>query len=271
MTLRHALTSLCLCVLLCAGCAKVEPARGTRVTFGFTSGKAPSREKIADLSRYLILRSEGVLDIRGARVEKLTDTSFVFLLPGKQVSKAEVAELLRGAGLEFYHLSSIATARHPGRSWRLRPPTRSGGPYLFDGPNARRIDSRRDPRDLMRLVVGYPVTKPILTGADVLPNATMRQTRNGWGVVVKFDKRGAAAFRHFTAANRGEYLAVFYNGFLISAALVGEPIAGGEALLTGFASENEAKSAASGLNAGVLPVEVRVRSVSTLGAGSRAH
>ena len=36
----------------------------------------------------------------------------------------------------------------------MKTPTKRGGSYVFDGPDAQRVDSLRDPRDLLRLVVG---------------------------------------------------------------------------------------------------------------------
>lgn len=247
--------------LLAAGCSEIEPKNGTRVTFALPSGGAVSREKTAELSRYLVLRGVGVLDVEKPRVESVDGSRLVLLLPGRKVPKENVAKLLERTSLEFYHLKNVATKTHPDRPWQLRLPKAKGAPYVFAGPDSTRIDSHAHPDALLADVIGGPAEEPILTGADVLPQASHRQVASGWAVLVRFTEDGARRFFEFTRKNRGEYLAVFYNGSLISAAMVEDPIDGGEAFLTGFWTLPDATAAVNQLNAGVLPVEVEIRSV----------
>ena len=113
---------------------------------------------------------------------------------------------------------------------------------FFLGPNAQRIDSRKDARSLLADVVGCPKTKPVLTGRDILPTAFARQVKKGWRVQVRFNRGGAQVFFQFTKRNRGEYLAVFYNGRLVSAPIIKEAIPRGDAIITGFASADQAQA-----------------------------
>ena len=54
---------------------------------------------------------------------------------------------------------------------------------------------------------------------------------------------------------------MFYNGVLVSAPKVDEPIQGGEAFLTGFATADKARSAINEINSGKLPFAVKIKSV----------
>ncbi len=245
------------------GCSRLGPKTGTRITFVFPKGEHIRRERLAELSRYLIMRCSGTLDVQNARVESVTNSSLVLLLPGKRVSVSDAAKILEGTGLEFYHLKKVATKAHPNRPWRLRLPTSTSGSYIFSGPDAERIDSQRHKELLLKEVVGWPVEKPILDGNDVLPSASSQETGKGWAVKVRFTRKGAETLRNFTRANRGEYLAVFYNGELISAPVVKDPIEHGEAYITGFKTKADAEMAVSRLNSGVLPEAVRIKSVRT--------
>ena len=247
--------------LVLSGCSNLEPSTGTRVTYAFPGGKPIAREDLPALSHYLMVRAQTELGVTGARVDSVTDTSLVLLLPGKKASKTDVAKLTQRTSIELYHLARVATRRSPNRPWKLRAPAGNSESYLFTGPDAKRIDSREEPESVLKEVVGFPAAKPLLTGRDVSQNASYRPVSKGYAVLVKFSKNGTKVFEEFTRANRGEYLAVFYNGRLLSAPLVEAPISGGEAYITGFGGEDEARAAVAGLNAGDLPVNVKVESV----------
>lgn len=256
-----ALCAFTICIIILQGCSDFEPKTGTKVVFTFPNNKPVSREKLAAVSRYLIARGEQVLGVRAPRVDKVTDRSLVLLLPGKTVSRKEAEQFIQSASIELYHLTSVATKNHPDRPWKIKAPSTRNGPYLFTGPNARQIDSQKDPWGLMKSVVGYPNTKPILTGGDVLPTASFRQAGNGWAVLLQFNDKGAETFRKFTNDNPGEYLAVFYNNRLLTAPLIQGEIKGGKVFITGFNTESQARAVMSDLNAGKIPVKVSIKYV----------
>ena len=258
---KHIAGAVLICVaVLLQGCSEIEPRTGTRVSLS-TIRKAPSREQTAEICTYLTNRSRQVLGVKRARIDRVTDGTFVLLLPGTKVSRENVDLLVEAASLEFYHLDNVATRRHPNRPWKLKLPASRGAPYIFLGPEGKRIDSGEDPLDFLKEVVKYPEQKPILTGEDVLPTALAKESEAGWSVLARFNKNGAKKLYDFTKNNRGEYLAVFHNGRLVSAPLVGKAISGGEAFITGFKTSAEARSAADQVNSGVLPVKMRIESV----------
>jgi len=256
----HWLMALCLLVII-SGCSQIEPRTGTRVTFGLAPGRALDREEVREVSSYLKARAREVLRIEKPRVESVGRDTLVLLLPGKSIRREDVAKLLGRTSLEIYYLDQVATSEHPDRPWQLRPPKKEGAAYLFLGPEGAYIDSRQDREDLLKEVVGYPQAKPVLTGEDVMPTASQRQVSSGWAVLVRFTEEGAKRFRQFTRVHRGEYLAVFYNGSLISAGIVQEPVKGEEVFLTSFWSLAEAKAAVRHINTGKLPVQVKIQSV----------
>lgn len=245
--------------LLAAGCSELEPKTGTKVVFA--SIKPMTRQQIADASRYLTLRGRLLLGVSGPRIQSVTDSSITLLLPGEKIARSEIEKLIEPNSLELYHLSKVATTNHPARLWKMKVPARAGGSYLFSGPNATLIDSRLDPKSLLKEVVGVPTEKPVLTGDDILPSAAPQQASEGWSVLVKFTEDGARRFHDFTKHNIGEYLAVFYNGRMISAPLIKEAISDGQAYITGFGSGEQARAAVHGINAGTLPINLEIVNV----------
>lgn len=242
------------------GCS-TEPQTGTRVVLVFPAGKTISREELVSTSQYLKSKGQLVLGVHAPRVDKTDTRTLTLLLPGKKISRDQVHRLIESASIELYHLSNVATNKSPDRPWKLRVPSSVKGPYLFLGPNAQRIDSIKDAKLLLADVVGYPAVKPVLTGRDILPTAVAQELKEEWGVQVRFNKNGAKTLRDFTKRNVGEYLAIFYNGRLVSAPLITEPIPSGDARITGFATESIARSAVSDLNAGALPTQLKITRV----------
>jgi len=256
---------LCLFILLIslalAGCSNIEPANGTRVTFISANGRPISREKMVELSNYLKQRATGVLHIPKPRVESISKDKLILLLPGTKVPRKNVNKLIDSSSLEFYHLANVATEKHPDRPWYLKQSASKSSGYIFTGPNAQRVDTFTDPQDFLSDVLGSPKQQPVITGQNVLPKTSYQAVKGGWILLVNFDEEGSKTFYEFTKNNPGEFLAVVYNGELISAAKIGEPISGGKAFLTGFKSLQQAQSAAMDINTGVLPVPVRIADV----------
>lgn len=246
---------------LLSGCSEMEPRHGTKVVLDFAN-KTPTREQIANVSNYIVRRARSVLGAKRVRVDSVTDSSLVFLLPGKKISRKQAAALIEQASLEFYDLKRVATKQHPNRPWELNKRATPDAPYIFMGPDAQRLDSNDSSIDLLREIAGRPKEKPILTGQDVLPPASMVQSKHGYAVLVRFKPDGARRFREFSRRNPGEYVGVFYNGRLISAPVIDKPIENGEAYITGFKSYDEARSAAEQLSSGTIPLKLNIRSVS---------
>lgn len=246
---------------LIIGCSDIEPKTGTRVLIELPSNPPISRQRIGELSIYLKMRSEGVLNVAKPRIDAVKGNTLVLLLPGKKVEKSDVEKILQGTSLEFYHLKNVATKNNPDRPWKLSLPQKNYDPYVFTGPDSKKLDSVANPKEIFREVAGHPAEKPIMTGGDVLRNADLKQIGSGWAAVVQFTEKGSEKFDDFCSNNRGEYLAVFYNGYIISAALVDGPIEGKQVCLTGFRTLDQARIAVCKLNTGTIPEKVSIKSV----------
>ncbi len=112
--------------------------------------------------------------------------------------------------------------------------------------------------------------RPDLTG-DRVTAAHPFYDVQGYGVVMKLDGDGAKMFGDLTAANVGQRLAIMLDGDVQSAPSIRQPIYGGEAVITGRFTDQDARNLASVLeNPLRTPVEIEeTRSVSaSLGADS---
>lgn len=101
-----------------------------------------------------------------------------------------------------------------------------------------------------------------LTGADL---KRAQVTFGGSGsqisgpqVAIEFTPAGAEKFTEITQKNIGKPLAIFLDNIPISAPTVQQEIIGGNAVITGQFSVEEAKNLAIQLNAGALPVPIKI-------------
>lgn len=77
-------------------------------------------------------------------------------------------------------------------------------------------------------------------------------------ISLQFDDEGKQLFAEITARNIGNPLAIFLDGTPISSPVVQQEITAGEAVITGNFSIDEAKELAQRLNAGALPVPIKL-------------
>ena len=91
-------------------------------------------------------------------------------------------------------------------------------------------------------------------------------------VAIKFNKEGKELFKKITEKNKGKQVAIFLDKQIISAPVVQTVIRDGQAEITGKFTLAEAKKLAQRLNAGALPVPIKLveerRVEATLGAES---
>jgi protein-export membrane protein SecD len=137
-----------------------------------------------------------------------------------------------------------------------------------------------------RPVTTYEVQRvllPFSTAADVQPNASPWQNTGLSGkdltratvefdqnsgapqVALQFNAEGAKLFGDLTASHVGQPIAIFLDGSPISTPVVQAAIYGGQAVITGTFTVDEAKLLAQRLNAGALPVPVKLISQETVG------
>ena len=84
-------------------------------------------------------------------------------------------------------------------------------------------------------------------------------------ILLQFNDDGAKIFGDLTSANVGKQLAIYIDGTLLSAPKVDEKITGGKAQITGSFTIQEAQSLVKNLNAGALPVPIKLVSQQTIG------
>ncbi len=112
--------------------------------------------------------------------------------------------------------------------------------------------------------------RPAVTG-DHVAEAHAYYDNRGYGISFTLDSVGAEAFGKVTAAHTGERLAVVLDGEVQGAPNIQSPIYGGNAVITGHFSEQEARNLASVLqNPLQTPVKIQEErsASSTLGSDS---
>ncbi len=106
-----------------------------------------------------------------------------------------------------------------------------------------------------------------LTGKDLeKAGVTFAQNTNAPQISLKFTDEGAKKFEEITQRNVGKPLAIFLDNQVISAPRVNEAISGGQAVITGQFTLDQAKNLAIQLNAGALPVPINILEQRSIGA-----
>lgn len=112
-----------------------------------------------------------------------------------------------------------------------------------------------------------------LSGKHVVYSSVVRGTTGTAGTVsgeiqvsVSFNDEGEELFAQLTGDNIGKPIGIFLDGELLSAPTVQQQITGGQAVITGNFSIEEAKLLSQRLRAGALPVPIELVSQQTIGA-----
>lgn len=91
-------------------------------------------------------------------------------------------------------------------------------------------------------------------------------TDNAPEVLLEFDKEGSELFANISERNIGKQVAIFLDGYPISAPIVNSRITGGQAVISGNFNVKEANLLTQRLNAGALPVPISLINQKTVGA-----
>lgn len=83
---------------------------------------------------------------------------------------------------------------------------------------------------------------------------------------LKFNDEGAQLFSKITKENVGSVLGIFLDGNLVEAPYIREEITGGDAVITGDFTVDQAKQIVRDLNYGALPMPISLLSTETIGA-----
>lgn len=108
--------------------------------------------------------------------------------------------------------------------------------------------------------------KADLTGKD-FKHAEVTFDQSGKPQIsIEFNSDGAKKFEEITAANIGKPIAIYLDDKMLSAPTVNDKISGGQGVITGEFDIKEAKQLAIQLNAGALPVPVKMIEQRNIGA-----
>lgn len=106
-----------------------------------------------------------------------------------------------------------------------------------------------------------------LGGSDLkIARVVFEPTTGQPAVSIEFNEEGAKKFETITERNVGKPLAILLDGALVQAPFVQEKITGGVAMITGGYTTADAERLAIQLNAGALPVPVKIVEERTVGA-----
>ena len=84
-------------------------------------------------------------------------------------------------------------------------------------------------------------------------------------IALSFDREGADLFEELTRNNIGRTIAIFLDGVIVSAPVVNQAISGGQAIIEGSFTIDEAKETVGRLNSGALPIPIELISTNTIG------
>lgn len=85
-------------------------------------------------------------------------------------------------------------------------------------------------------------------------------------VAIVWNEEGAKLFEKITSENVGKQLAIFLDGEVISSPNINEPISGGQAIISGGFTPDEARELAQNLSFGALPMPISLDSTETIGS-----
>ena len=107
----------------------------------------------------------------------------------------------------------------------------------------------------------------VLNGKDVEEASVMTDNNTGKPVVtLKLNEEGKQKFTDATEKNLNKTISIYMDEDLISSPRVESVITGGEAIITGSNTIDEAKNLAGLINSGALPVTLKVASIENVGA-----
>ena len=145
-----------------------------------------------------------------------------------------------------------------------------------EGDDAKIVDEEGNPVDMETLSeqLGqedqdqYPGFKLTKLSGQHLTKAQLQfdPNTNQPLVALEFNDEGKKLFGEITERNVGQPIAIFLDGYVVSAPRVNEAIRDGQAVIQGQFTLDEAKELAMRLNAGALPVPVNLLSQNTVGA-----
>jgi len=118
-----------------------------------------------------------------------------------------------------------------------------------------------------QLVLEDPYFKSTPLTGQYLKKAQLGFDQNTGSPIIslQFNDDGSKIFEELTSKNVGKILAIYIDGIAISAPVVQEVISGGKAQISGDFTVDEARELVRNLNAGALPVPIKIISQQSVG------
>jgi preprotein translocase subunit SecD len=208
-------------------------------------------------ARQIVENRVNGLGVSEAVVARVGERRISVELPGL-VDPEEAIQTLRGTGLlEFVDMSAISQAEAQ---------TLVGLPIITDFATSEQSEVS-DTTD--NEATGNPlldqVWPTVLTGA-ALRGASVTTDQLGMYIVgIQFTSEGAKIFSDFTGQHIGNVLAITLDKVVLSVPTIESKIDGGEAVITGTFTYDEANQLAIQLRYGALPVPLKVVETRTVG------
>ena len=233
------------------------------------------REKMQSERNIIYKRTAGFQGVTEPLVSVQGQDRLVVELPGVKNPDEALNRIRSTASLKFFHLTRVRSRNNPLGEWEIDTKrTSQGAEYcIFTGPSGETLNSSipKDQPEILKKVVNAknlnpddPAynpdgVEPILTGKNLVANAKADINQQQKIVInVEFDAQGTQIFRDFTTYNVNEYLAIFLDKQLLTSPTIEEAIPNGTAIITGFPSLDQARQTAEYLNAGALPLPLKV-------------
>ncbi|MCL1941870.1 MAG: protein translocase subunit SecD, partial [Synergistaceae bacterium] len=204
-------------------------------------------------------------------IQKVGQDRVIVDLPGIQDPQAALDLIGRTANLEFRQVVDVSEPTPPAprrenykdlsdeqfaeyqKRWENAVASSENAKEEFEkrvGGIPGGIVSKADTESTRDRARNYYLLGPVLVGGKDLVDAKPHYDNLGRiGVSLKFNSDGAKLFDAATAANVGKQIAIALDGVTVSAPVVQERIAGGEAQITGSFSADEANRLAIMLRA----------------------
>lgn len=189
------------------------------------------------------------------------------ILPGDQEAAAEGARATIERRVNLFGVSEaqVVTSK-VGNSYRINADL----PGIKDTQKAIELIGRTarlefkefrvlDPAAATESGAPFQLGDTELTGADLLRSRVEFDPQTGKPVVgLQFNSEGAKKFQEITKKNIGKQVAILVDDEIITAPTVQQEISGGNAVITGGFTLEEAKELSIQLNSGALPVPIKI-------------
>lgn len=211
-----------------------------------------SLERAAEQSIIVLNNRVDALGLVQPSISRAGRDRILIQLPGETDPEHAVSNILRPAHLEFKLVAPQEIQNQIiDAEGKLKEDYELPEEYQV-------LYTSEDARDGRRPVVVERV--PLLTGR-YLESANVGRDATGFGEIyvgINFNMEGARRFQRVTGDNIGRQLAVVLDDTIFSSPVIRTEIPGGTARIDGRFSVDEARDLANVLNAGALPVPLRI-------------